>query len=41
MIDRTYLRRLIRAALAAAVRGAAAALAAAPITLAIWWITHR
>ncbi|MFI6507621.1 hypothetical protein ACIBCT_08455 [Streptosporangium sp. NPDC050855] len=41
MIDRPFLRRLARAALAAAIRSAAAATAAAPITLAVWWITHR
>ncbi|MEV8633704.1 hypothetical protein AB0395_18800 [Streptosporangium sp. NPDC051023] len=41
MIDRPFLRRLGRAALYAAVRGAAAAAASAPITLAVWWITHH
>ncbi|MGS2644631.1 hypothetical protein [Streptosporangium sp. LJ11] len=41
MIDRPFLRRLTRAALAAAVRSAAAAVASAPIALTIWWITHR
>ncbi|WP_263008694.1 hypothetical protein [Nonomuraea phyllanthi] len=41
MIDRPFLRRLARAAMAAAVRGAATAIASAPITLIIWWITHR
>ncbi|MEV4383822.1 hypothetical protein [Streptosporangium sp. NPDC049644] len=41
MIDRSFLRRLARAALAAAVRSAAAAAASAPIALTIWWITHR
>ncbi|WP_268903062.1 hypothetical protein [Herbidospora solisilvae] len=41
MTNRQHARRLARIALIAAVRGLAAALAAAPVHLAIWWITHR
>ncbi|WP_256447539.1 hypothetical protein [Acrocarpospora catenulata] len=41
MINRRLDRGLARIALMAALRGLAAALAAAPIQLAIWWITHR
>ncbi|MCZ4098058.1 hypothetical protein [Streptomyces sp. H39-C1] len=41
MVNRPLLRRLARIAVEGAVRGGAAAVASAPIQLAIWWITHK
>jgi hypothetical protein len=41
MSHHTNPRRLTHAIASAALRGAAAAIGSAPITLAIWWITHK
>ncbi|WP_155359351.1 hypothetical protein [Acrocarpospora macrocephala] len=41
LIMPSLVRRLPRIALIAAIRGIAAAIAAAPIHLAIWWIAHH
>jgi hypothetical protein len=41
MSDRRFLRRLVRVALIAAVRGAAAAAGSSLIALIAWYVTHR
>ena len=40
-MSRSFPHRLARTATLALIRSAAAATGAAPIELAIWWITHR
>lgn len=41
MIHRINIRRLARTAASAALRGAVTAAGSAPITLIVWWITHK
>ena len=41
MSRHSFLSRLTRIAILAAIRGAAVSAGSAPITLAVWWITHK
>jgi hypothetical protein len=40
-MSHSFLHRLARTATLALIRSAAVATGAAPVELAIWWITHR